>query len=449
LTSSGATATLKRVALDLEREAEPVKARWARLGSGWRVALILVLVAAFAARVVAYVVDPKPNYMNNLTAYQEEMARNILDHGKWFVISQKALDFVQAQQNARGFIDPESTDFSSVDKNATYKPEILEAPGLAVPLAGLWWITGQHYVYVRWVQIVLDTLMVLVVYWIALRLTASRRLSLAAAFMYALWPGALILAKTPLLDTWAGFFVILALATFLWAQTGPRRLLKLALFGLVVGLGAYFRPFILAFPLAFAIAEITRVSRRHTLESFLVPSLVAALVVAPWTVRNLQDFHRLIPMRIGVGQALWEGLGETPNSFGAVNDDGAAIRFVQARRPDLEYPSPEFDDYLLRKSLHAIVDHPVHYGELILRRAVYLLPCLLALLWRRRVPMQRGLLVAVAVAVILPYVFLRMEPRFWLPAAFAYIILLAAAVEAALPALARGALPEPSGSKLD
>jgi hypothetical protein len=30
--------------------------------------------------------------------------------------------------------------------------------------------------------------------------------------------------------------------------------------------------------------------------------------------------------------------------------------------------------------------------------------------------------------VILPYVFVRMEDRFWLPAAFAYLILLAMAV---------------------
>jgi hypothetical protein len=47
---------------------------------------------------------------------------------------------------------------------------------------------------------------------------------------------------------------------------------------------------------------------------------------------------------------------------------------------------------------------------------------------RRRVR-QPALLVATAVGVILPYVFFRMEPRFWLPAAFVYVILLAGAID--------------------
>jgi cell division protein FtsW (lipid II flippase) len=52
----------------------------------------------------------------------------------------------------------------------------------------------------------------------------------------------------------------------------------------------------------------------------------------------------------------------------------------------------------------------------------------MALAWRRRFPFERALLVATAVAVVLPYVFLRMEDRFWLPATFVYLILLAALV---------------------
>ena len=101
-----------------------------------------------------------------------------------------------------------------------------------------------------------------------------------------------------------------------------------------------------------------------------------------------------------------------PNSFGAVNNDGATLDLVHARRPDLEYPSPAFDDYLLDESLRAIREHPLHYLELVMRRAIYLLPCVLALFWRKQVQYERALLASVAFAVILPYVFIRWKIDF-------------------------------------
>ena len=416
-----------------------------------RLALLAILFVAFAARVVTYVIDPKPGYMNNLTAYQTEMARNILDHGKWFVVNDKALDYIQQQQNVHPlrFIDPADMDFSTVDRHAVYTPEIAEVPGLVIPMVAVWSITGQHYVYIRWIQIIVDTAMVLLVYWIAMQLSHNRRIALVSALFYALWPGALIFAYTPLIDTWGGFLMVSALALFIWARSGPHRTAKLVLLGLDVGIGAYFRPFIVLFPFAFAIAELRNRSRREALRNALVPSLIAALCVTPWIVRNALDFHRFIPMRSGVGMSLWEGLGQTPNSFGAVNDDGATIRFVHAHRPDLKFPSPAYDDYLLHRSTQAIRSDPVHYLELVLRRSLYLVPCLLALLWRKRLPMQRALLVATAVAVILPHVLVRTETRYWLPAAFAYLILAAAAIEGGIPFFARAFTPEASPSKLD
>jgi 4-amino-4-deoxy-L-arabinose transferase-like glycosyltransferase len=361
------------------------------------------------------------------------MARNIVLHGKWFVVNEEALgDFQFIQGEAGRYIDPEEVDYSELDRNATYKPEILEVPGLALPLAGLWWATGnERWSYIQWIQIVLDTGMVLLVYWIGLQLAQQRRVALGAAALYALWPGAILLAKTPSLETWACFVVISALALFLWARDGPSRPAKLVLIGILIGVGMYFRPFVILLPFALALADVKRTTVRRTLESALVPTLVALVIIVPWTVRNAVEFHRFIPMRVGIGQALWEGLGERPNDFGAVNDDTAATEWALARRPDLEPSTPAFDDFLLREALAAIVHHPLHYVELVLRRALFLLPCLLFFAWRR-VGENRAPLVAVALAVILPYVFIRMEDRFWLPAAFAYLILLTMSVAGAL-----------------
>jgi 4-amino-4-deoxy-L-arabinose transferase-like glycosyltransferase len=274
--------------------------------------------------------------------------------------------------------------------------------------------------------------MVLLVYWIGLQLTRRRRVALGAAALYALWPGAILLAKTPSLDTWAGFFVISALALFLWARDDSFRWLKLGFLGVLIGVGMYFRPFLILVPIALAFADARRTTMRRTLESALVPTLIALVVIVPWTVRNAVEFHRFIPMRVGIGQALWEGLGERPNGFGAVNDDDAATRWALARRPDLEPSTPAFDDFLRHNALDAIVHNPSHYIELVLRRSLLLVPCLLFFAWRKRQRDNRAPVVAVALAVILPYVFIRMEDRFWLPAAFAYLMLLTMTVAAAL-----------------
>jgi 4-amino-4-deoxy-L-arabinose transferase-like glycosyltransferase len=394
---------------------------------------VIVLAIALALRVAAYVVDVKPGYVSGLTAHQAEMARNILRHGKWFVVNEEALGTYQYLQGEYGrYVDPEDVNYADLDANASYKPEVLEVPGLAVLLTGLWWATGsERYAYIQWIQIVLDTAMVLLVYWIGLRLTGRRGVAVGAAALYAVWLGAIVLAKTPALDTWAGYVTISALALYLWAREHSSRRARLALLGLVIGLGMYFRPFVILLPVAFALADAGRMSIRRTIESALIPTLIALVVIAPWTVRNAVEFDRFIPMRVGLGQALWEGLGERPNDFGAVNDDTGATEWALARRPDLEPSTPAFDDFLLHESLRAIVDHPSHYLELVLRRMLFLVPCLLFFAWRKRLAADRALVVAVALAVILPYVFIRMEERFWLPAAFAYLLLLAMSIEAA------------------
>jgi 4-amino-4-deoxy-L-arabinose transferase-like glycosyltransferase len=413
-----------------------------------RIGIVLLLLFALAVRVAAYGADLKPGYLSGLTAHQAEMARNIVRHGKWFVVNEKALGAYQQLQEDRGrYVDPKDVDFSEWDRNARYKPEVLEVPGLALPLAGIWWATGsERFSYLQWLQILIDTGMVLLVYWIAFQLTQRRRVALCAAALYAVWLGAILLAKTPSLDTWAGFFVISALALYLSGREDSPRWAKLGLLGILIGVGMYFRPFVILVPIALAVADAKRTTARRTLESALVPTLIALVLIVPWTVRNAVEFHRFIPMRVGIGQALWEGLGERPNSFGAVNDDTAATLWVLARRPDLEPSTPAFDDYLRHQAVDAIAHHPSHYLELLVRRALFLVPCLLFFVWRKRRGDDRAPLVAVALAVILPYVFIRMEDRFWLPAAFAYLMLLTMALAGALSRYRRS--EDPASTRL-
>jgi len=217
--------------------------------------LAAIVVLALALRAAVYFQDSKPYNFSGLVAVQAEMARNIVDHGKWFVVNQKAASFLNEQQNLRGkLIDPENIDFSRFDRRGSLEPQVHQMPGVSVILAGLWWLTGHHsYAAIQWLQMLLDAAMVVLIYWIARKLRAAPWAALLASFLYAVWPGAILVAKRPTLDTWAGFFVIVSVAIFLYARERVTTLWPLVVLGLVTGVGIYFRPFILLLPILLAL----------------------------------------------------------------------------------------------------------------------------------------------------------------------------------------------------
>jgi 4-amino-4-deoxy-L-arabinose transferase-like glycosyltransferase len=383
-------------------------ARWIRSLPHDRTLLALIALG-FLLRAVAYAANVKPGYLHGLLGNQTQMALAFLDHGKWFMVHVRGTD--------------------------RYVPAIIEMPSLAMFDVVIWAITGpKSYTVITIMQIILDTAMIALVYWIALRLTARRRTALVSAGLYAIYPLGIVLAKTPALDTWAGFILIISTALFVWARERtdkPRRLIPLAI---LCGVGIYFRPTLFLLPIVLILACYP-VRWRHRVSLALMAALISGAILLPWTMRNAVVFHRFIPTRSGFGATLWEGLGETSNNFGAVLDDGVTTKQVHRVRPDLSPTSLAYDDYLQSKAISAIKSHPGHYVELLLRRSIWLLPLLLLAPWRRRWSRERWLLAAVALTTIVPYIVLHMETRYWGIAGFTYLILLAIVAECALEAL--------------
>jgi 4-amino-4-deoxy-L-arabinose transferase-like glycosyltransferase len=384
-------------------------------------ALLAIVALAFGLRVLSYAKNPRPVGAAGLTARQGEMARHVVDDGRWFVLNTAAYELLKKRQAEEGrLIDLSHVDFSSADRKEKAHPFVNQMPGIAVVLAGLWWATGnKSYSGLQWLQILIDTAMVLVVYWIAWRLTGRIGVGLLSALLYATWWKAIFFAKIPILDTWAVFFTIVSVALFLWARERPERTGRLALLGLVAGAGVYFRPFVLLVPVALALVATPGGGWRRRIAWVAVPTVVGLLVLAPWTVRNYYEFHRFIPTRTGLGQAVFDGTGQVGGG-----DEGAK-GYVQTHKKGAVYGSPNYDDTLFKAGWQAIRNDPIRYLHQVFGRLRYLLPCLLILLvWRRwgRIALVP---VAAAVATALPYVFIGGDRRFYLPVFFAYFILLA------------------------
>ena len=108
----------------------------------------------------------------------------------------------------------------------------------------------------------------------------------------------------------------------------------------------------------------------------LIAAAVALLVISPITIRNYLVYHEFLPISIGTGLNLWEGVGEASGDrFGAVaTDDAVALQEAELYnepRYSGSWSTPEGimrDRERVRKSLTVIKQQPLWYAGLMLHR---------------------------------------------------------------------------------
>jgi 4-amino-4-deoxy-L-arabinose transferase-like glycosyltransferase len=447
--------------------------------------LALWVAVALAIRLAFLVASPHPYIEAGLSVYNGDMARNLVDKGQFFKINNGPAGVARVaalQDRARQVIDPAEVDYRQADAEHNYLAEVIEPPGEAAVLAAAWWLTGdERYVYADVLQAVVDAFMVLLVYWLALQLYRRRRAALIAAAMYATFLPLAKLVPVPNLLPWGIDLTIAVTCAFVKALGAERPTRWLVATGVLAGVGMYFRPVILV-PLLAALFVWPWEGWRRVVRLAGIPLLVAVLMMVPWTIRNWAEWHRFVPNRTGTGQGLWEGLGELPNDYGAKANDGATLRYVQRRRPDLGYGTPDFDSFLLKQATKEIRREPGHYFAVLGHRLVYAtlrfrnpewtgsaeplytynkrtgktrwsyiqeepwdaFRYLVSLLWepllllsalivaiatRRRWPREHLLLAAVVAGTALPFLALHLEAQYLVPGEFAYIILTALGID--------------------
>ncbi len=456
------------------------------------VLLTLIVVAGLGVRLSYLASDPHNPRSESIDG---EIARNLVA-GRGFTMNERARGYIyELRQRTSRLIDPATVDYAPLDRNAQYEPEIIEPPGAGVLLAGVWEIAGsEYYLPMQILQAIVDACLALLIFRISMRLFKRRTAALAAAALYALYPPIAWQSTVVYVDIWAVDFTIAILASYLEALYSPRRWRWLIVCGLLTGIGLYFRPNLEFLPAVLALATIPTLGWRRALSNGLAATAVALTLLLPWTIRNYEAFHAFIPTtRNGLGHALWDGLGEVHNNFGADWNDTVTYAEVRRLRPDLRPESPAWDNFLLTHFvIPALERHPLFYAEVVARRiarstlltyegtwmhhgvtlprahtpgafatfalghpfalledalqpAVFLLAMLtLGLTWRRW-RQQHLILIALTLSVLLPYIAIHLESRYILPAACAYLVwiglgldLLAERVASMLAARRRG-----------
>jgi len=138
--------------------------------------------------------------------------------------------------------------------------------------------------------------------------------------------------------------------------------------GALIGVGALIRPALLLFaPMA---AAWLLVRRRFVLA--VVLAVTAAVIIAPWTLRNLRTYHRLVLVASEGGVTFWTG--NHPLAIG----EGDLAANPELKRADLAFraahpglTAEELEPLYYRDALRWIRDEPLQWAALTVRKAFY------------------------------------------------------------------------------
>ena len=172
-------------------------------------------------------------------------------------------------------------------------------------LVGVYEVFGRDPVAVALVQIGLDVLTVLLIYWVGRRV-AGERVGLLAAALYGLYPY-LLYQNLTLNDT--GLFILLLAAGIALAyRARDRRDWRgAALLGALFGLAALTKAFVLLMLPLLALWWWRQIGLRAAIRLALAAGVAAALVLAPWMIRNIRLHDAFVLISTNGGSNLHQG----------------------------------------------------------------------------------------------------------------------------------------------
>jgi 4-amino-4-deoxy-L-arabinose transferase-like glycosyltransferase len=263
----------------------------------------------------------------------------------------------------------------------TSNPDLLgHPPGYSIVLVIISRFAPESESAVQIFQIVLDSLCALIITLIAWELMPAA-VGIIAGSLAAIAPQFSWNSLPLLPDSLAALPILLALYLITRAREKPR-LIYLLTAGALVGVSCWLRanalllaPFmVLFFPLIFKRGERLRMALA------LVGG--ACFLIAPLTIRNAVVYGKFIPVSLGAGQTLLEGIADynTDGTLGLPQTDQELVRQEAAAAGQPAYERSLFspdgiarDRARLARGLAVIRAHPIWFSGVMIRRAASML----------------------------------------------------------------------------
>lgn len=243
---------------------------------------------------------------------------------------------------------------------------MLRSPGFVLILAAIFALFGKSLLAVQVVQFAMSATVAVVTYLIAQRLFATRAVALLASAIYLFHPVSMLSDTRAGNDTTLTFFLTLTVWLLLRAIDG-RRLVDFILAGLLLGYTMLVKASVaLIFPAVFVFlvwSPKTRVKPWALTRGFAATAIVAALVMAPWVVRNYQVSGRFVPTMTVAGLAVFQGeeaerhIANGKNSWELL-DDASHAQLAIGHEMGLRMREDFFPQF------YTIGDEIAFYGEL-------------------------------------------------------------------------------------
>jgi 4-amino-4-deoxy-L-arabinose transferase-like glycosyltransferase len=233
---------------------------------------------------------------------------------------------------------------------------------------------------IQFVQITCDALSAVMIFLIVIEffpLSAALIAGILAAFspQFA-WNSVLLLP-----DSLAVLPILLAIYCLARATKNPR-LFHFIIAGAFVGVSCWLRANALLLTFFLAAATWLLFARQRPWRYSLAVIAGTILLVAPLTIRNAIVFHRFIPLSLGAGQTLLEGIADydRPMRFGIPNTDVGIMKLEadEAQRPDYNRAlfnpdGVEREHSRLTRGFAVIRAHPFWFAGVMTRRAASML----------------------------------------------------------------------------
>lgn len=290
------------------------------------------------------------------------------------VVSQdyKRVGRLLRQDGVRGFFSPSSP---LADLNNLGHP-----PGYSILIAVTHSIIGESDTAVQFVQIFFDSLSAAVIFLIVAELFSSIP-ALIAGLMAAFSPQLAWNSVLLLPDSLTVFPILLSVYCLARAVRKPRLFTFIAA-GALVGISCWLRANALLLTFFLAAAVFLFIKDRNKWRYSLAVVGASILIVLPLTMRNAIVFHRFIPLSLGGGQTLLEGIADydSANRFGIPNTDMGIMKqeAEMFQRPDyygtLFHPDGvERERWRLRRGFAVIRSHPFWFSTVMVRRGASML----------------------------------------------------------------------------
>lgn len=386
----------------------------------------------------------------------------------WEGSAENLPDSAAYERIARGLHENGEFEQAGPGTPAHPQPASNYSPGLPLLAGGLFELAGDDDVrLVRILLALISAAAIPVVYSIGRRL-AGPDAGLAAAAVIAFYPPLVGNAGMLLTEPLAGTLLAAGILAILRArdQAGPMSWL---LAGLLLGLTTLVRPEFLIVTACLALALILieiRGGVGYAVRPVAVLLLASLVAIAPWTLRNVIEYERVVPLSTGGGQTLFAGsympsqgnptkvmpdlleqnpkLGaeiERQNRASGEGPESVTPERVYALFAEQELPLLETDEALSRLGRERYLDE---LAEDPLALAGYLSDKTVRIWWRGQsgwIEQPAGrtthwVIVVSAMAGLL-LLLVRRRPEFWI---FAVILLAATAIGTLLVASPRRAL---------